>query len=93
VINAVYPGDVKSNIGANNGWIYRTFKKEVIEPMLKDVSVSGDAIYYHTSSPEMQDVNGRYFNLTVEEKPAKYALDRAVGKIIWEKSLELTGLK
>lgn len=92
-INAVHPGDVKTNIGSNNGWIYKVFKKGFIEPILKDVSISGEAVYYHASSPEMENVSGKYFNLTIEEKPAKHALDQDVAEKIWDKSMIMTGLK
>jgi hypothetical protein len=40
----------------------------------------------------MAAVNGRFFNLTTEEKPATHALDRDLGKQIWQVSEELTGL-
>jgi hypothetical protein len=41
----------------------------------------------------MQDVSGRFFHLTVEEVPAKHAMDREKGKAIYEISRQMTGLK
>jgi len=91
-INAVHPGEVRSNIGMNNGWLYRWHKKLMIGPFLKDAHISGDAIYYLAASPEMAEISGRFFHLTVDEKPAPHALDRALGKRVWKISEELTGL-
>ncbi|CZQ86705.1 glucose/ribitol dehydrogenase [Trichococcus palustris] len=91
-INAMHPGDVKTNIGNNNGWLYRWFLHHVTWHFLKDPAISGEAIYYLASDPEMSDVSGRFFNLTIDEKPAAHALDREMGKRVWELSMEMTGL-
>jgi hypothetical protein len=40
----------------------------------------------------MADVSGRFFHLTIDEKPTTPALDRAAGKKIWRISKKLTGL-
>ena len=91
-INAMHPGDVRTNIGRNNGLLYRLFKATVINLMLKDPSISGEALYWLAASDEAGKASGRFFHLTVEEKPTAEALDRALGKKVWEKSLALTGL-
>ncbi len=91
-INAVHPGEVKTNIGMNNELAYRLYKRVFIWWMLKDAAISGEAIYYHAAAPEMADVSGRFFNLTIEEKPAAHALDSGLGKKVWVLSETLTGL-
>ncbi len=88
----MHPGDVRSNIGSNNGVLYRTFKRLVITPGLKDPAISGEALYYLAAAPEMAGVSGRFFHLTVDEKPAAHALDRALGRRAYALSLELAGL-
>jgi hypothetical protein len=40
----------------------------------------------------MASISGRYFNLTIDEKPAPHALDREVGKKVWQISEALTGI-
>lgn len=92
-INAMHPGDVKTSIGSNNGWLYRMFSKLVIQPMLKDPKISGEGIYYLVADPQMENVSGKFFHLTLEEKPAKHALDRSLGKQVYDLSMELTSLK
>ncbi len=91
-INAMHPGDVKTNIGSNNGWLYRFFSRYFIGLMLGDPRVSGESIYYLVADPAMRDVSGKFFHLTVEEKPAKHALDRGKSKAVYAISKELTGL-
>ncbi|MBO1265121.1 SDR family oxidoreductase [Proteiniclasticum sp. SCR006] len=91
-INAMHPGGVRTGIGSNNGFLYRWFLRHVTWHFLKDPVISGEAVYYLASAPEMEDVSGKFYNLTVEEKPAKHALSRKNQKKIWEKSLDMTGL-
>jgi len=91
-INAVHPGEVRTNIGMNNGPLYRWYQRHLIWWILKEPDISGKAIYYLAASPEMAQVSGRFFNQTIEEKPAPHALDRALGKRVWEISESLTAL-
>jgi NAD(P)-dependent dehydrogenase (short-subunit alcohol dehydrogenase family) len=91
-INAMHPGDVRTAIGSNNGPVYRAFKRVFIWPMLKNPVISGEALYYLAAAPEMAGVSGKFFHLTIEEKPAAHALDRELGRKAWAASLALTGL-
>jgi hypothetical protein len=88
----MHPGDVRTNIGNNNGPLYRIFKKVVINLMLKDPVISGEALYWLAASAEAGKTSGKFYHLTIEEKPTDQALDRALGKLVWERSLALTGL-
>lgn len=92
-INAMHPGAVATNIGMNNGFLYRWYQRYLLFPLLKGPEISGEAIYYLIAAPEMADVSGKFYNQTIEEKPAAHALDREIGKKVWEISEELTGLK
>lgn len=91
-INAVHPGEVRSNIGMNNNWSYRLYKQIFIRWMLKDPVSSGSAIYYAAAAPEMAETSGEFFNQTIPEKPAAHALDRELGKKVWAISEKLAGL-
>jgi NAD(P)-dependent dehydrogenase (short-subunit alcohol dehydrogenase family) len=92
-INAMHPGDVKTNIGNNNGWLYRVFRRFFINPLLGDPEVSGESIYYLVADPAMRDISGKFFHLTVEETPAKHALDREKSKAIYSLSKQFTGVQ
>lgn len=91
-INAMHPGGVRTNIGSNNGWLYRAWLHGVVWHFLKDPVISGDALYYLSASPKVNQVSGRYFNLTIDEKPMPHALDKDMGNQIWNISLKLAGL-
>lgn len=92
-INAMHPGAVRTNIGHNNGWLYRWFLRHVTWHFLKDVSISGEALYYLASSEEMKDVTGKFYNLTIEEKPARHAVKKKMQKPVWDLSMKMTGLE
>jgi NAD(P)-dependent dehydrogenase (short-subunit alcohol dehydrogenase family) len=92
-INAMHPGEVRTNIGMNNGLLYQWYQRYLLWPVLKDARISGESIYYLAAAPEMAEVSGRFFNLTIDEKPASHALDRALGKQVWQVSEELTGIQ
>jgi retinol dehydrogenase-13 len=91
-INAMHPGGVKTNIGKNNGPLYRWYSRNIIWHFLDDPEISGNAIYYLAAAPELDKISGRYYNLTIDEKPAPHALNRELGKRVWESSEILTGV-
>ena len=91
-INAMHPGEVRTGIGSNNGPLYRWYQRRILWRWLKDVRISGESLHYLAAAPELEGVSGRYFNRTHLERPAPPALDRAVGRRLWEQTVELTGL-
>jgi NAD(P)-dependent dehydrogenase (short-subunit alcohol dehydrogenase family) len=92
-INAVHPGEVKSNIGSNNGFLYRWWSKHVTQKMLKDPKISGESIYYLAADKEMEGVSGNFYNLTILEKPAWHIFNEKKKEAIWKKSFEMSGLE
>jgi NAD(P)-dependent dehydrogenase (short-subunit alcohol dehydrogenase family) len=91
-INAMHPGDVRTNIGMNNGPVYRWIKTHLISLTLKDPVISGEALYYLAAAPELADVSGRFFHLTIEETPMAHALNRAKGRQVWDWTMKAVGL-
>jgi len=69
-VNAMHPGAVRSAIGMNNGLLYRLYSQYILSMFLKDPAIAGNAIYYLAAAPEMDGISGRFFNQTIEEKPA-----------------------
>jgi len=92
-INAMHPGAVRTNIGMNNGPLYRFYNRFILRWFLKDASVSGEALYYLAAAPEMAEVSGHYFNLTIDEVPAPYAVNWKNSKYALQISEKLTGLE
>jgi len=91
-INTMHPGAVKSESGKTNGWLYKWYKKNVIDPGLKSADCSAEALYYLGVSPEIEGESGNFYNLTTLEEPAPPALDKEVAIEMWQKTLEMTGL-
>lgn len=90
-INAMHPGDVRTNMGENNGRIYKFFKHLLINPSARSPLLSAQAIYYLGVSEDVEGVSGKFFNFTTEEIPAPHALDPIIAERLWLKSLEMGG--
>lgn len=92
-VNAMHPGNVKTSSGQNNGWLYKLFKSTFIDRTAKSPEVSAEALYYLGVSGKMDNISGKFFNLTTEEEPAPPALDRDAAENLYQLSCELGGLK
>jgi retinol dehydrogenase-13 len=90
-INAMHPGNVRTNSGQSNGWLYKIFKKKVIDRGAIPLSVSAEALYYLGVSSDLDNVSGKFFNLTTEEELAPPALDKVAADELWMISLDLGG--
>ncbi len=84
--NVMHPGAVKTNIGMNNHFLYRFYNRYILSWFLKDPARAGDAIYYLAADPALEGVTGKFFNQTIEEKPAWYAVRPEVRGAVWERS-------
>lgn len=91
-INAMHPGNVKSAMGVNNGKLYYIFKKKFILPSAREPDISAKALLFLAASKDVQNISGKFFNLTTLEKPAPHARDYTLTEKVWNKSLELCGL-
>jgi retinol dehydrogenase 13 len=91
-VNAMHPGNVKTNSGQNNGERYKFLKRVLVDSTARSVDISAEALYYLGVSPELEGISGRFFNLTTEEEPAPPALDKDAAEKLWMISLELGGL-
>lgn len=87
-INAMHPGDVKTNMGENNGWFYRLNKHIMINSTAKSPKLSATALYYLGVSENLRDTTGKFFNFTTEEIPAPHALDIEAARILWDNILQ-----
>jgi NAD(P)-dependent dehydrogenase (short-subunit alcohol dehydrogenase family) len=87
--NLMHPGTVRTNIGMNNGWLYRLYSRYILRWFMKAPSVSGEAIYYLAADPGLEDVTGTFFNQTIAEQPARYAVKPQHRQAVWDQSLSL----
>ncbi len=91
-VNAMHPGNVKTNSGQNNGRAYKLFKRIFIDRTAKSPEISAEALYYLGVSSKLANTSGKFFNLTTEEEPAPPALDKDEAEKLWVLSHELGGL-
>jgi len=91
-VNAMLPGNVKTNSGQNNGQIYKLIKRIFIDRTARSAEISAKALYYLGVSRNVESTSGKFFNLTTEEEPAPPALDKDAAEELWALSLELGGL-
>ncbi len=91
-INTMHPGAVKTDTGQENGPVYRWYKRNFLDKTLKSPEISAEALYWLGVSKEMENVSGKFFNLTTEEEPAPPARDREVAYELWETTLKMAGL-
>jgi NAD(P)-dependent dehydrogenase (short-subunit alcohol dehydrogenase family) len=92
-VNAMHPGNVKTNSGQNNGRLYKIFKRIIIDRTAKPLEISAESLYYLGVSKKVENITGKFFHLTTEEEPAPPALDRETAEKLWVLSHELGGLK
>lgn len=91
-VNAMHPGNVKTNSGQNNGWLYKKLKSIFIDRSARPLEVAAEALYYLGVSSELEHTSGKFFNLTTIEEPAPPALDKNAAEKLWKMSIDLGGL-
>lgn len=89
----MHPGAVRSETGQENGVVYRWIKKHLFDKILRPTEISAESVYYLGVSDEIEGMTGKFFNLTTVEDPAPPALDKEAAYELWEKSLEMTGVR
>ena len=92
-INAMHPGNVKTNSGQNNGKFYKWMKSVFIDKTAKSPEVSAEALYFLGVSRALDNISGKFFNLTTEEEPAPPAFDKEEAEKLWLLSCELGGIR
>jgi len=91
-VNALHPGFVATNIGANNIPLFRRPIKWLINRAAKNVEEGAQTSIYLASSPEVEGVTGKYF---VDCKPvpsSAASYDEAAAHRLWQISAEMVGL-
>ena len=92
-INAMHPGNVKTNSGKSNGRVYKFYKKLIVDKNARSIENSSESLYFLGVSEKIKNTSGKFFNLTTEEEPAPHALDKEEAERLWNLSIELGGVK
>jgi NAD(P)-dependent dehydrogenase (short-subunit alcohol dehydrogenase family) len=90
-VNAVHPGLVGTNMGSNNGWLVRLFLPLFRLFSLKP-EVGAETSIYLASSPDVEEISGKYFYQKQVVSSSQYSLDEVKARQLWEVSEKMTGL-
>ena len=91
-VNALHPGFVGTNMGANNGWIVRLFLPSTRLWAISSQDGAETSVYL-ASSPEVERVSGEYFYQKQSIPSSQYSQDEEIAKRLWQVSAEMTGVK
>lgn len=90
-VNAVDPGPVASNIGADNPGLAYRLVGPLIRGFFPSASRAARTALMLATDPALETSSGGYFrSLKRREKPLDF--DAALSQALWQKSLALTGL-
>jgi hypothetical protein len=89
--NAVHPGAVRSQLGAQNDW--RAGRVLVlVKPFLRSAERGAATSLYLATSDEVADISGEYFVDCRVKKTKPWAYDAAQAQRLWELSERLVSL-
>jgi NAD(P)-dependent dehydrogenase (short-subunit alcohol dehydrogenase family) len=89
-VNALCPGAVRTNLGANNGWLRKKVANLLDTKRVSPEEGARTPIYLATS-PEVSGVSGRFFRAQKEVRSSDVSYDRRTAERLWEVSEQLTG--
>lgn len=91
-VNALHPGFVATDLGANNIPVVGRWVKWLINRRAISVAEGAKTVVYLATAPEVEGVTGQYFVKckAVPSTPASH--DRAAAQQLWQISEELTGV-
>jgi retinol dehydrogenase-12 len=90
--NCLHPGFVATNFGRSNGGLFNPLFKVIQTFAAISPEEGAKTIIYLATSPEVEEVSGKYFSSSKVAKPSALANDSAIARRLWETSLEMTGL-
>jgi retinol dehydrogenase 14 len=90
--NALHPGVVNTSFGVEDpGGIQRLFVP-FVRPFLKTPEQGAATSIHLVSSPDLEQVSGRYFANSKPKRSSKASNDQATATRLWQVSAELVGL-
>ncbi len=89
--NALHPGAVNTGFGKNNRGLMNIAMKIFTFFAIK-VEDGAKTSVYLASSPEVEEVTGKYFDKCKQKQSSQVSYDEAAQKRLWEISEQLTGI-
>ena len=82
-VNCLHPGVIASNIGSTPGFI---------KMFMKSTEKGAETPLYLATSPEVEEINGKYFMDKKVRSTSKDSYNKEVAEKLWQISMEQTGL-
>lgn len=89
--NTLHPGFVATNFGRSNGGVWPPLFT-LLRPFMISAERGAQTSIYLATSPEVEDVNGRYFAKCKPRRSSPASYDVESQRRLWELSERLTGL-
>lgn len=89
--NCLHPGFVASGFGKNDAW-YMKLAMSIVRPAQITAAKGAETSIYLASSPDVDNVTGKYFDKCKAVESSKASYDEAAARRLWEISEQLTGL-
>jgi retinol dehydrogenase-14 len=90
--NALHPGVVRTAFGAEDPGSVQRFLVPFVRPFLKSPAQGAATSIHLASSPDLEQMTGRYFANCKPKESSKRSYDVAVGARLWQVSADLVGL-
>lgn len=90
-VNALHPGLVSTGFGKNNGIISKIMLT-LLKPFALNAEQGAETQIYLATSPEVENVTGKYFAKRKVSQPSKQARKIEDWQRLWQVSEQMTGL-
>jgi NAD(P)-dependent dehydrogenase (short-subunit alcohol dehydrogenase family) len=90
--NALHPGIVATNLGADRGWLRARVRNLLKRGMLTAEQGARTSVYL-AASPEVEGISGRYYDDCREVRSSEESYDEAAAARLWRISERLTGVR
>ena len=87
-VNCLHPGFVKTNFGKNNTGFVGLVIKSLMNFFAIKVEEGAKTIIYLASSPEVENISGKYFYQSKIKKPSNFAENNSSAEKLWKHSIE-----
>ena len=89
-VNCLHPGFIRTELGVKN--VLLKPLNPLVKRKAKPIEEGAETSVYLVSSPEVENVTGKYYHIMKEKEPNKLALDITKQEELWDLSLKLTRL-
>jgi hypothetical protein len=90
--NVVHPGVVRTSFGAEDPGRVQRLLVPFVRPFMKAPAQGAATSVHVASSPDLEQVTGRYFVNSKAQRSSKRSYDEAAAARLWQVSADLVGL-